>query len=447
MTVLSKTTFKGLFETGDVPQQTDYANLFDSCVMCAETTAQSMLGSLRIQNEMASTSVSANTGTFGNLAVSALTLSNLSITNLTAVSANVGNLQVSTVSAAALTGNTAVVSGGTFTSLQATTLNATTASAATLTAAVATITTLTAPTANVSALNASEVSATNGFIASAGHNTVKINATFTASATTVTAVPVTANSLMTARTEAGLTEFTIQPASNRNAVIQPSLSARKVYELRAYVVNVGMGISDTGTFANTSPTSTNLFTSIARGRYTSAGTTGASCGTRGTQPICWRGNAAGLGGFKYRCTFGMVTTVATQRIFMGLVSGTAAIGNVDPSSLTDMVGIGADSGDTTFQIMVNDNAGTATRTDLGANFPVSGNSTDLYELNLYAQPNGSDIGYQVKRLNTGNVASGTLSANLPTSTAFLVPHFRANNNSTASLTAFDLMGFYLETDY
>ncbi len=111
MTIRTKTTFKGFFETGDVPQQQDYADLFDSCVMCAETTAQSMTGSLNVASQLAAASVSAGTGTFGNLTASAVTFSSLTITNLTATSANFTTLQVSTASAANITIHNGTVTG------------------------------------------------------------------------------------------------------------------------------------------------------------------------------------------------------------------------------------------------------------------------------------------------------------------------------------------------
>jgi hypothetical protein len=59
--------------------------------------------------------------------------------------------------------------------------------------------------------------------------------------------------------------------------------------------------------------------------------------------------------------------------------------------------------------------------------------------------------WQVTRLNTGHVASGTLTggaAVLPAADVLLTP-FQAwvSNNTTAAAVAIDIMSVYVETDY
>lgn len=46
MTIYANSTLKTFFETGDVPQGSDYANLIDSCVNLAQTAEQDMAGPL-----------------------------------------------------------------------------------------------------------------------------------------------------------------------------------------------------------------------------------------------------------------------------------------------------------------------------------------------------------------------------------------------------------------
>jgi hypothetical protein len=102
---------------------------------------------------------------------------------------------------------------------------------------------------------------------------------------------------------------------------------------------------------------------------------------------------------------GIETFQATCRMFMGLYSAAADIGNVNPSTLLNMVGIGFDSGQTTLRLLRNDGSGTATAVDLGAGFPTT-RSQVLCELILSAEPNGSDIRYRIERLNSGDLAEG-----------------------------------------
>ena len=127
----------------------------------------------------------------------------------------------------------------------------------------------------------------------------------------------------------------------------------------------------------------------------------------------------------------------------GSNSGTS---NADPSSWTNIIGVGCDNGSSNYSIMHNDGSGTATTIALGANFPANGLSTDLYELALYAPPNGSTVDYRIENFVTGGVASGTLSANLPASTQGLNLLGWAET-TVVSIVALDLVSLYIETEF
>ena len=146
------------------------------------------------------------------------------------------------------------------------------------------------------------------------------------------------------------------------------------------------------------------------------------------------------------CRFGTAAFTSDGRLFVGLTT-VGAIGNVDPSTLASIVGVGCDSADTNLQIMGNDATGLATKTDLGANFPAKTANTDLYELRLFALPNGSSVGWSVERLNTGDFASGTITASgdLPAATTSLAPQLFINNGATAAAVGIDLSILFLET--
>ena len=204
----------------------------------------------------------------------------------------------------------------------------------------------------------------------------------------------------------------------------------------------GITATVTGTATAVAPTSSALFTAAPRVDLATAATAGASAGLNGPLAV-WRGNASGQGGFYLRMRGGIETFQATSRGFMGLYASASAIGNVNPSTLLNIVGIGFDSGDTQLQLMTNDGTGAATKTALGADFPTTG-GWDLYELILSAEPNGSAINYRVERLNGGNVASGTITTDLPANTSFLAPHVWFNNGTTAGSAVFGFVDMYLE---
>lgn len=168
------------------------------------------------------------------------------------------------------------------------------------------------------------------------------------------------------------------------------------------------------------------------------------------------GNAANppLGGFLKILRFGIsdAAAVTDARMFMGVSSSISAPTNVEPSTLTNVIGIGHGASDTTMKIYYGGSVA-QTPIDLGSNFPSNTRSVDVYELALFAPPNADNIvHYQVTRLNTGHTASGTLTAatpgtQLPLSTTLLCHQYGyRTNNATALAVAIDVMSDYFETD-
>lgn len=237
---------------------------------------------------------------------------------------------------------------------------------------------------------------------------------------------------------------------------QPFLGQRRVSHWMAHGGNLGITLNGAGstvaigTATTRTPASTRMFTSLRRIGHVSATTAGSSCGVlTHNSLVFWRGNAAGLGGFHALFTFGVsdAAAVADARLFVGLQASSTAIGNVNPSTLVNAVGVACDAGETTLRITTNDTAGAASRIDLSADFPSQTLSTDWYELVLYAPPNAAAISWRVSRRNTGHVASGELTADLPLATAFLAPQLWRNNGATALAVAIDVASVYVETDY
>lgn len=208
---------------------------------------------------------------------------------------------------------------------------------------------------------------------------------------------------------------------------------------------VGGGQSATaGTLnANVAPANTSFLTQYPRFSLTTAATTTASALYRTTNLLCYRGNAAGRGGFKFNARFGTSTASATQRVFVGLKNPAGAIGNsTEPSALTSIIGIGKDSTDTDYSIMHNDGADAATKIPLGSAF--AANNTQVIEVEFECDPNSDRVSYRATNLETGAVASGTITTDLPANDVFFEPQVFTNTGGVASAVAIDCIHVLLE---
>jgi hypothetical protein len=203
-----------------------------------------------------------------------------------------------------------------------------------------------------------------------------------------------------------------------------------------------------GTVSHPALAAGSLRASTRRAIVTSAATAASASELRQAVTRCWRGDAAGQGGFFMSMRFGASSSVAGQRLFCGLMSATGATStSQDPAALTNVIGVGNAAADANLQVLTNDGTGTCTKVDLGASFPVpSGVNNALYELVLFAAPNAASVGWCVTRLDTGAVASGTISADLPAASTFLAPHLYINNNGVASAVVLEYFRYYLESD-
>lgn len=159
------------------------------------------------------------------------------------------------------------------------------------------------------------------------------------------------------------------------------------------------------------------------------------------------GNAAGRGGFFLSWIWGPATGVATttNRALVGMRSSVAAPTDVEPSSLLNFVGMGWDAADTNVQMMHNDGSGTATKIDLGANFPVpTADTTQVYELYLFSPPGTTQsVGYEVRNVNTAAVATGTITTDLPSTTTLLAPVGSLSAGGTSSVIGFMTSVMYI----
>lgn len=220
-----------------------------------------------------------------------------------------------------------------------------------------------------------------------------------------------------------------------------------------------------GIFGYTAPTAlgtavsrvvgvTNLFSRMRRYGYNSAATINAQAGNRVAIGQVTLSNGLGEGGFFKVVRWGNSdpSVVTTARCFIGVTSSTAVLANVEPSTYTNVIGMGSGVADTTMQIFYGGSVA-QTPINLGPNFPANTSNIDVYELTLFAPPNFTGIHWEVTRLNTGHVAKGTIEnltvgVTLPSHLTLLsYQNCMRCNTTTAAIVGIDIMSDYIETDY
>lgn len=209
-------------------------------------------------------------------------------------------------------------------------------------------------------------------------------------------------------------------------------------------------ITGTGTATARNVASTRYFTRVIRLGYVSAATAAALCGARIATANLSMGASSTpvIGGFRTRLVFGCsdAATVAGARQFAGISTNVAAPTNVEPSTLTNSIGIGHGAADTNLKLYFGGSTA-QTPIDLGVNFPANTLSVDMYQLDLNCAAGVNNaVGWKVVRLNTGDTASGTLTAatpgtQLPLNTNFLTPmQAWRTNNATLLAVGLDFGG-------
>jgi hypothetical protein len=136
--------------------------------------------------------------------------------------------------------------------------------------------------------------------------------------------------------------------------------------------------------------------------------------------------------------------VSGARMFVGLHTSVAGATNVEPNTLTSILGVCQLSTSNNLHLINNDGTGTATTVDLGASFPANGN-TAAYELTMWCPPNESFVGYRIERLDTGDVSEGTWTTDLPPNTTFLARRAWRTNNAQALAVKMTIISIYAET--
>lgn len=205
-------------------------------------------------------------------------------------------------------------------------------------------------------------------------------------------------------------------------------------------ISFGVSWTVTATQSHPTPTSTNFLSQMKRAQYATSATIGNASGVKSASPICWRGNASGVGGFFFFARFGVTTFVSTMQIHVGLGPNTLLAG--EPSAQNNSCGICKDSGDTNWQFYTRSGS-TTTKVDLG----VAVAANQCYDFMMFATPNGSGITYRVVDTAAGTVVADNVSAttNLPVNTTFLYGGATCRTTAAAAV-AIALNRIYVESD-
>lgn len=173
---------------------------------------------------------------------------------------------------------------------------------------------------------------------------------------------------------------------------------------------------------------TNLLTSLSRTRASTPAGAGVVAGHRSNAALFVRAN-----GLTITFRFALSTFASGHRSFVGLRATAAQIGAVEPSTLTDVIGMGFDTAATQWSLLHNDGSGSCTAIALGASYNVV--ASDVLELRL-TWTAGGNVDYRVRNLTSGAAAaSGTLSTNLPSITTFLSTHAHVDTSTDATAAA------------
>jgi len=207
------------------------------------------------------------------------------------------------------------------------------------------------------------------------------------------------------------------------------------------VMNSALGTS-VGTIATQAPGTSGGLGGYRANTVTSAAGANSVATVFENQQHLWLGNSAGRGGFY--CVFrgGFNKDTTTFYGFVGLAAQTTSIGTTTASSLKSCLGFGFEAGDTNFSFF-NASSTTGTKTDTGIAI-----HANPYQWEIYAAPNTTTVYWRMTQLDTAiSPVTGSVSTNIPASTAMLAMHWHMNIGASPTVPAkITMIRTYFECD-
>lgn len=210
-----------------------------------------------------------------------------------------------------------------------------------------------------------------------------------------------------------------------------------------------------GTATARTVATTNMATRMRRIGYPSSTTAGTFAGGRvaALQWTCGSGSNNGSGFFiVMRWVDSDPASVSGKRAFIGMASVSTALTNVEPNTLTNVVGIAQSSTDATQWQWYAAGSSVGSYTGIGTTIgaPGASNSARAWELAIFCPQSTANTYYlQLTNITSGVTATtsftGAATA-VPQSTTLLCPHLFATNNATAAAVGIDICSLYVETD-
>ena len=267
----------------------------------------------------------------------------------------------------------------------------------------------------------------------------------------IPAVPPAGKLALYCRQRAGAPWLEVVRPSGRDFPLQPHTGLNRIGIWAPVsgttIAAQGIALTIVGTVSHTALTAGSLLNSSRRWRVTSAAVVDSVCDQREAVTTCWRGNAAGLGGFTFVARISLTALQATGMGFFGLLASIAALAvTTTLTTLVEAIGLGFQRGThANWQLVRNDATGAPTLVDLGAGFPVV--TAGLITLTIWCPAAGTSIWLRAVNELTGAVFEQEVTTDLPQAATFLAPRLFLNNGATAAAVAFESTGLYLETDF
>lgn len=292
--------------------------------------------------------------------------------------------------------------------------------------------------------------------------------TTTASGTNETSTPPAGTIYLYGKSIAGRGMIKWRGPSGLDTPLQPLLGANKVGWFNPYgnttTIQPFIGSSFT-TFVGTATarpvTTTTVLTRMKRIGIVSATTAGTpqlshtrlgASSTGVAQHTT--GDGVGNGGFFFVARFGIsdAAPVSSSNMFIGLNSSTAAPTSINPSTLTNCIGIGHyfPAVEPSSLKLYWGGSSAQTPIDLGTpNFSCSANIA--YEFIAFSSPvSSATMGYRLTNLQTNvsteGIVSGAIGTAIPASTTLLCVHAWRTTGGTALAVGLDICSLYIETD-